>query len=98
MAESQSYYCIEQSNIQVFFTATSSTNSLPTSNIPIILRSNVIIPRLTVLIPQIVEAFQNEQNCYIQELQIMAEKIKAVFDNPKSGLFIKCFSKLVTFQ
>ena len=89
MAESQSCYCIEQSNIQVFFTATSSTIPLPkpTSNIPIILRSNGIVPRLTVVIPQIVEAFQNEQNCYIQELQIMAEKIKAVFDNPKSGFF-----------
>ncbi|XP_063679176.1 son of sevenless homolog 1-like isoform X2 [Bolinopsis microptera] len=35
---------------------------------------------------EIVEAFQNEQNCYIQELQIMAEKIKPVFDNPKSGV------------
>ena len=35
--------------------------------------------------PQIVETFQSEQSCYVQELQIVAGKIKAVFDNPKSG-------------
>ena len=34
---------------------------------------------------QNVAAFQSEHGFYVQEMEIVIEKIKSMFDNPKSG-------------